>query len=74
MRLCVKKYGVRHECVRTIDVEWIVSSGFYQTDSIMRTPKEEILTTDNMPCTLIEKTSPFPVESGLVSIALILSQ
>ena len=45
MRLCEELHGVRHGCARTIDVEWIVSSSFYQTDSIVRTPKEEILTT-----------------------------
>lgn len=46
MRLCEELYGVRLIRVRTIDVEWIVSSSFYQTDSIVRTPKEEILTTN----------------------------
>ena len=46
MRLYAKRREVRHRCVRTIAVEWIVSSSFYQTDSIVRTPKEEILTTN----------------------------
>ena len=46
MRLCVDLHGVRHGCVRTIVMEWIVSSSLCQTSTIVRTRKEEILTTN----------------------------
>ena len=46
MRLCEELYGIRHGCVRTIDVEWIVFGSLCQTSTIVRTPKEEILTTN----------------------------
>ena len=46
MRLCEELCGVRHGCVRTIVMEWIVSSSLCQTSTIVRTPKEEILTTN----------------------------
>ncbi len=46
MRLCEELYGVRHGCVRTIVMEWIVSSSLYQTESIVRTQRLGFLTTN----------------------------
>ena len=46
MRLCEEWHGVKLIRMRTIDVEWIVSSSLCQTSTIVRTPKEEIHTTN----------------------------
>ena len=46
MRLCEELHGVRHGCVRTIDVEWIVFSSLCQTSTIVRTQKLGFLTTN----------------------------